>query len=131
MAASLAVSNDTNPIRPTREKIAFLLTFATKTVAPNHLPEFPYIAVAVSFDAIQFKAVVSAEDLLHASCAIKDLWPDARVIHAQAGEDFEFSPTTLTFVPLGMVPPPPPVYVPGVFVRMWRWMAGHGPVFKN
>lgn len=128
MSATLAVNNQ---VRDTPAKIAFLLTFATKTVAPGQLPEFPYIAVAVSFDCIQFKAVVEAEDLATAAAAIRYLWADARIIHAQAGEGFEFEATTLTFQPLGTVKPPPPVYHPGVFVRLWRYIAGHGPIFKN
>lgn len=132
MSASLVVNNITIPEeKKVDPKIAFLLTFATKTVAPATLPEFPYIAVAVSHDCIQFKAVVFAEDIAIASAAVKYLWADARIIHAQAGEDFVFESTTLTFVPLGTVPPPPPVYRPGVFSRIWRFLAGSGPVFKN
>lgn len=109
----------------------FQVTFETAIIAPAELPTFPYQAIALSYDRVTYVALVSAESSIVAYSIVSALWP-ASIGSIEQVEGHMISSGNCKTPVLGHLPGlPPPAPRKSVFARIWRYLAGDGPFFKN
>jgi len=109
----------------------FQVTFETDSISPSELPRFPYQAVALSYDRVTYVALVTAESADAAHTLVASHWT-AWIGSVEQVEGYMVPSNVCRAPVLGYLPsPPPPAPRKSVFARIWRYLAGDGPFFKN
>jgi hypothetical protein len=87
---------------PRAPLIPFRIQFATSTVKPLALPDFPYVSTRLTFDSVVYTAIVLGTDLDDATKRIRAFWPKAEPHEATMGTNaFEFADSHLPSVQFG------------------------------
>lgn len=114
----------------TRQRISapregYKVVFTTVNIAPTEIPDFPYMAVALRRNEVEYEARVFDTERSWALSQIINAWSDASFVSIER-DDSSISPQphAILVQPMGTMPPPPPPVMPSRRQRFRQWLRG-------